>query len=92
MTSQIVVLSRQQFFQLIQRVTEVPPVIFGTWLRNPGTTHYAPFTSLIAANAKNSNGAGGYEGRALSRWDGAPGGAHCVVDRICQNHYITPRL
>ena len=55
-------------------------------------THHARFTRLIAANAKNSNGAGGYEGRALSRWDGAPSGAHCVVDCICQNRYSTPRL
>ena len=76
MTSQIVVLSRQQFFQLIQRVTEIPPMLCGIWLRNPGTTHHAPFTSLIAANAKNANGAGVYEGRALSRWDGDPGSTH----------------
>jgi len=75
-TSQIVVLSRQQFFQLIQRVTEIPPMLCGIWLRNPGTTHHAPFTSLIAANAKNANGAGVYEGRALSRWDGDPGSTH----------------
>ena len=40
--------------------------------QNPGTTHHAPFTSLIATNTKNANGAGGYEGRVLSRWDGAP--------------------
>ncbi len=72
------ILSRQQYFQLNQRVTEVPPVICGTWLRNPGTTHPAPFTSLIATNAKNANRAGGYEGRALSRWDGARGSSHCL--------------
>ena len=57
-------------------MTEVPPVICGIWLRNPGTTHHAQFTSQIAANAKNANGAGGYGGRALSRWDDDPGSAH----------------
>jgi len=77
-TSQIVFLSRQQVFQLDLRVTEVLPVICGTRLGNPGTTHHARFTSLITAIAKNANGAGGYEGRALSRWDGAPGSAHCL--------------
>ncbi len=76
MTSQIVFLSRQQVFQPYLRVTEVLSVICGTWLRNSGTTHHARFTSLMATNAKNANGAGGYDGRALSRWDGAPGSAH----------------
>jgi hypothetical protein len=32
-----------------------PPMICGTCLKNPGTTHYAAITSLIAANAKNAN-------------------------------------
>ncbi len=36
-------------------VLEVPPMICGTCLKNPGTTHYAAITSLIAANAKNAN-------------------------------------
>ncbi len=66
-------------------------MILGAWLRSPETTHYATLTSLIAANAKNANGAEGYEGRALSRWDGDPvpqGSAHCLVNRSMCYAYI----